>query len=180
MLLTPRERLLNRTARSDNGCWHWTGPVFRGYAYIRVDKRQQLAHRFAYETLVGPIPTGLTIDHLCHTNDPNCSGGECGHRSCVNPDHLEAVSIGVNVRRGKGIAAQRARTECPQGHPYEAGAPRRCLICKRQKARESYERNRELTIQRAREWRLANPERHREIAREAQRRLRAKSKEKAA
>ena len=87
-----------------------------------------LAHRFAYETFVGPIPEGLTIDHLCRI------------RHCVNPEHLEAVTDRVNILRGEGISAQHARaTHCPQGHPYDLintyvapDGDRDCRDCRRQ------------------------------------------------
>ncbi|MBO0884191.1 MAG: HNH endonuclease [Mycobacterium sp.] len=66
------------------------------------------AHVFAYELLVGPIPTGMQLDHLCR------------NRSCVNPDHLEPVSQRVNLLRGATQPAfNTAKTHCPQGHPYE-------------------------------------------------------------
>jgi hypothetical protein len=60
------------------------------------------AHRWAYEDAYGPIPYGLTIDHTCHTNDPDCPGGDtCPHRSCVNARHLEAVDDEENRRRAR-------------------------------------------------------------------------------
>lgn len=67
----------------DNGCWLWTA-------------------------LVGPIPSGLQLDHLCRT------------RHCVNPDHLEPVSQQENNRRGESRSSIRARqTECINGHPFD-------------------------------------------------------------
>lgn len=75
------------------GCWLWTGAKnWTGYGQrsVRVDGkvRTARAHRMAYELLVGPIPEGLTIDHLCRV------------RHCVNPDHLEPVTMKENARRG--------------------------------------------------------------------------------
>lgn len=64
-----------------------------------------VAHRFAYELLVGPIAQGMTLDHKCRT------------RLCVRPDHLEPVTNRENVLRGESVAAQRARqTHCVHGH----------------------------------------------------------------
>lgn len=60
------------------------------------------AHRVAYELTRGPIPAGMEIDHLCRV------------RSCVNPDHLEAVTRGENLRRGRGKTG--AQTHCKRGH----------------------------------------------------------------
>jgi len=85
----------------------------------------QYAHRFGYELLVGPIPTGLTLDHLCRV------------RTCVNPAHLEPVSIGENVLRGDTRpAANLKKTHCPRGHAYDAantyiarGGERHCRTC---------------------------------------------------
>lgn len=89
-------------------CWVWEGTITpKGYGQLWVSTRTSLAHRFAYELLVGPIPEGLTIDHLCH-NDSGCRGGnDCPHRRCVNPAHLEAVPAGVNAQGRNGPAMRR-------------------------------------------------------------------------
>lgn len=78
-----------------------------GYTKIGVRGRTWLTHRLAYEVMVGPIPDGLVIDHLCR------------QRACVNPDHLEPVTNRENLLRGETLtAAEAATTHCPQGHPY--------------------------------------------------------------
>lgn len=80
-------------------CWEWTAGVNnRGYGYFHVAVGQSPvgAHRFAYEQLVGPIPDGLVIDHLCR-NPP-----------CVNPDHLEPVRFRENLMRG-GVGVKNRR-----------------------------------------------------------------------
>ncbi len=68
----------------NSGCWFWLGALSRGYGSLKNAR----AHRVAYEMTIGPIPEGLVIDHLCRVT------------SCVNPDHLEAVTQAENVRRG--------------------------------------------------------------------------------
>jgi len=79
---------------SDTGCWVWLGPFDEhGYGVGtrrlgRNNWRNVAAHRAVYEELVGPIPDGLVLDHLCR-NPP-----------CVNPEHLEPVTQKVNVQRG--------------------------------------------------------------------------------
>ncbi len=84
-------------------CWHYTRFIKAdGYAIIKDDAGvQRYAHRVAWERVNGPVPPGLELDHLCHTDDLHCSGGPtCMHRRCVNPDHLEPVTKSVNQRRG--------------------------------------------------------------------------------
>ena len=115
--------------------WLWTGgTATNGYGRADVDGRNQAAHRVAYEWLVGPIPTGLELDHLC------------GVRNCVNPAHLEPVTHKENIARGDTITSRAsAKTHCPRGHelagqnlvPSSLRKGRRdCLTCSRQRARD--------------------------------------------
>ena len=83
-----------------------------------------LAHRMIYELLVGPIPDGLEIDHLCR------------NRGCVNPGHMEPVTHRENLMRGDTVAAANpAKTHCIRGHPYDDentyryGSHRYCRAC---------------------------------------------------
>lgn len=84
------------------GCWNWTGGLRRGYGTIAIDGKLLYSHRVAYEALVGPIPDGLQLDHLCR------------NRACCNPNHLEPVTGAENVRRAAAVI-----THCPQGHRYD-------------------------------------------------------------
>lgn len=86
-------------------CWVWQGGMFSENGYGNY--RRRAAHRVAYELCVGPVPDGLTLDHLCR------------NKRCVNPAHLEPVTTGENVRRGIGPSAQNARkTHCKRGHEF--------------------------------------------------------------
>ena len=106
-------------------CWEWTG--YRntdGYGKVVIDKKQRYVHRVVWEALVGTIPDGHQIDHLCR-NPP-----------CCNPDHLQVVTPVENIRRGFGNVR---KTYCPQGHRYSgenlyeyvsaSGTRRRCNTC---------------------------------------------------
>jgi len=107
-------------------CWLWTGAMKpNGYGTISHEGVTCHAHRVVYELLVGPVPAGLDLDHLCHV------------RRCVRPDHLEPVTRGENIRRGLCGAL---KTHCAKGHPWiaenifvAARGSRGCRICKRQR-----------------------------------------------
>lgn len=108
-------------------CWMWTRALNHdGYGWFGVGRTAVLAHRWAYEHLVGPIPNGLELDHLCRV------------RSCVNPSHLEAVVHRENVIRGEAGQHFGNRTHCPQGHPYSGDnlyvdyqGHRLCRVCRK-------------------------------------------------
>lgn len=112
-------------------CWEWLAYRGRdGYGQFGVGRVVKRAHRVAFELARGPVPDGLTLDHLCR------------NRGCVNPVHLEPVTAGENVLRGISPAATHARAEqCPQGHQYDAGNTytyrgwRRCRRCNADRAR---------------------------------------------
>lgn len=112
------------------GCWEWQASRMpNGYGrFVRDEGGSTLTHRIAYEMLVGPIPAGLQIDHLCR------------NRGCVNPAHLEPVTARQNVLRSESMAAHHAKkTHCPAGHPYagdnlhiDRSGSRICRACHRQ------------------------------------------------
>ena len=88
----------------ESACWKWTakvsgdcqgqyGKFWDGTYLPSGHTREVQAHRYAYELIVGPIPDGLQLDHICH------------NRQCVNPNHLEPVTQFVNAQRCKGAYA---------------------------------------------------------------------------
>ena len=87
-------------------CVPWPGALnMHGYGSCSKGTRAEgitTAHRRVYEAVVGPIPTAMELDHLCHTRDTNCHlADRCPHRACVNPAHLEPVSVTVNHARSR-------------------------------------------------------------------------------
>jgi hypothetical protein len=117
-------------ARVEQGpaCWPWAGfRSPRGYGRFTIDGRGHQAHRIAYELVVGPIPDGLQLDHLCR------------NRGCVNPAHLEPVTSRENTLRGDTLPARNVtKTHCPAGHPLDsrkADGSRYCLTCNRERDR---------------------------------------------
>lgn len=118
-------------------CWLWTAAVnLRGYGRFAPRHGEVvLAHRWSCERVLGQIPSGLTIDHLCRVT------------GCVKPHHLEAVTCRTNLLRGDTITARNAAaTHCPQGHAYDEmntyhsltrrGTPQRdCRACHRERER---------------------------------------------
>lgn len=103
-----------------------------GYGYMWNGKRNELVHRIAYRIAKGEIPEGLEVDHACK------------NRSCINPEHLEAVTHAVNMERA--VNANRIKTHCKRGHELspenvymEKYGSRRCITCRtnrRNKPRE--------------------------------------------
>ena len=129
MLLTSLPEKISRhiSYEPNTGCWLWIGADDgHGYALLRRERKTRRAHRFIYELLVGPIPSGLDLDHLCRV------------RACVNPKHLEPVTRAVNLGRGEHRNGSEKRTTCPQGHIYDEVTKngwRACATCRREKWR---------------------------------------------
>jgi HNH endonuclease len=113
----PVRRFEERIIKDENGCWIWQGKVSPwGRAVFKVNAQTVYVHKWAYEYYRGPVPDGLVLDHLCKTP------------ICVNPDHMEAVTVLENNRR--------ARTHCFRGHPFDdkntilkKDGKRLCRIC---------------------------------------------------
>ena len=115
--------------RKTKTCWVWTSSrLSHGHGQFRSDSGMVMAHRFAYESLRGPIPGGKVLDHICR-NPP-----------CVNPDHLELVTNVENVMRGISPHAINARkTLCARGHVLSVHQSnqrwRMCRVCLSEQAK---------------------------------------------
>ncbi len=142
-----RRRFEKRIVFASSGCWEWTGALTSaGYGLMQTGERTPAGnykptytHRLAYELYVGPIPKGLSIDHLCR------------NPRCANPSHLEAVPIGVNVLRGTGMSAMHAKAiHCKRGHLktpanmyIRPDGYRECRLCMRRRNKERTSKRRQ-------------------------------------
>jgi HNH endonuclease len=124
---------MRKKIATDGDCWAWTGALNnRGYGSVTNGKGgSMLAHRKSYEIAVGPIPTGLEIDHLCRNT------------RCINPNHLEPVTRAENARR-----RSMAQTRCHKGHSLSGAnlrlhkrgleMHRECRLCGMDATRRQY------------------------------------------
>lgn len=110
------ELFLSKVEVQPDGGWHWTGTITKGgYGQFHGNNIQMLAHRAAYMLYVDSIPHGAELDHVCHTNDLSCPGGDGDpHRRCVFWEHLEPVTRLENVRRSRKAGQRR----CKYGHEF--------------------------------------------------------------
>lgn len=130
MTASLRDRLYARVIPDpETGCLLWQGYTNHGgYGMIRAAERPYMVHRVAWELQNGPIPDGLTIDHVYDRG--------CRNKNCVNVAHLELVTQAENTRRWK-----RRVTHCPQGHAYDETntyvyrGSRYCRTCLRARSR---------------------------------------------
>ena len=134
-----RERI-ERFFERGPGCWIWSGAQQgAGYGTSRFDGKQVPAHRAVYMTLVGPIPRGLQLDHICR------------NRLCVNPERLRCVTPRENLLNSPFTKASvnTHKQACDHGHPLTGGnlliseqGWRRCRACQRDKIYPSLSRPR--------------------------------------
>jgi len=115
---------------TESGCWIWFGAADKkGYGRININGKTKLAHRVSFELFNKKIPDGMVIDHLCRVP------------ACINPNHLEVVTLRINTQRGMCAETQRKRqlskTNCPKGHEYslkntyiDPRGYRNCIKCR--------------------------------------------------
>ncbi len=114
-------------------CVLWQGCRDRdGYGARSVNGKRVFVHRWVYEQVHGPIPPGMTVDHLCR------------NPACYNLDHLEAVSRADNNRRATW------RHSCKYGHLmtpentlWESSGQRRCRTCRTETRERSKQRRKQ-------------------------------------
>ena len=131
-------------------CWLWTAYATKSksggrapYGRFRVGKKKVQAHRLSYEMYYHvTIPEGMTIDHV--------KARGCTSTLCVNPHHLEVVTLRVNIFRGDGVAVKNAKKMyCAQGHPFDedntyqnpTSGKRQCVVCTRVSQHKYYVEN---------------------------------------
>jgi hypothetical protein len=129
------QRFWGKVNKAPSGCWLWTSAIDdNGYPVFWVDEKHRAAraYRLSYEALVGPIPDGLTLDHLCRV------------KLCVNPRHLDPCTKGENAKRSPDAPYHvKARyTHCEKGHEFTAAntiihhGRRECRICTNRRQRD--------------------------------------------
>lgn len=128
------------------GCKIWHGARVKNYGAINLRGKLRRTHRVAWEAVNGPVPEGLELDHICHTNSDCAAGPECPHRPCWNPEHLEPVTHLENVLRGTSPSARHhGATHCIRGHEFTpentyvipSVGKRQCRTCRSQWRQEN-------------------------------------------
>ena len=133
---TDYQYFASRINKTDT-CWLWTSNLSqKGYGRFMRKNNRMKAHRWAYEHFIGPIPEGLTIDHLCKV------------KSCVNPKHLEAVTNEENIMRyhkGRQDLYDWENGSCKNGHSLSIVGfrerpkkGRECMGCRKEQSKRSY------------------------------------------
>jgi hypothetical protein len=142
--LTLADKIAKFTQTGENGCIQWIGATNpKGYGTTTYKGQAWLAHRLMYSEVVGPIPEGMVIDHLCR------------NPSCVNVKHLEPVTNEENLARGLRPWGSKPVTHCPRGHEYTPdntsvgkNGGRTCRKCKLLRYYETYKPKKASTVKR--------------------------------
>lgn len=100
--------IYNRLTEAEDGCWEWNGyRDYLGYGQVRINWKCYYVHIIVYESLVGLVPMGLELDHVCR------------NPACARPSHLEPVTHRTNLLRGNGASGKNKRkTHCIHGHEF--------------------------------------------------------------
>jgi hypothetical protein len=126
------QRFRSKFIVDENGCWIWQAGKRDGYGRYHFNDQWIQAHRYAYEKLRDKVPDGMLLDHLCR------------NRPCVNPDHLEVVTLQENINRGQSpFILNKRKTHCKHGHEFNKentaigkNGYRKCIPCHRRRALE--------------------------------------------
>ena len=119
------KRFIDKVRILPNGCHQWTGAKDRdGYGKFQLSGKCIFAHRYAYQNFYQNINRDLVIDHLCR------------NKACVNPEHMEQVTIKENTNRGHNYESN--KTHCNSGHEFTVENTyictrgwRNCRACRR-------------------------------------------------
>lgn len=133
-----KARFLSHVEKTNN-CWEWKGAKLpRGYGHLTLYQKSVYAHRLSYELFKGIIADNLTIDHLCK------------NPSCVNPEHLEALTLLENQLRGTSPPVINSKkTHCKHGHEFtsentyldKTNNRRQCVTCRERLAIDFKQKN---------------------------------------
>ena len=127
-------RLFTSFKEDKRGCWVHQGVTKQGYGVSRIGGKYRNSHRLFFELVIGPVPKGFVLDHLCR------------NRACRNPTHLEIVTERLNILRGNGAGAVNARkSHCINGHEF---------TLENTYPYNDYRSCRKCMVQRTKKWRL--------------------------
>jgi len=127
-------------------CWEFKGALGHGYGRVSMPPgKSALVHRVVYQSLVGPLPSRIELDHLCKNT------------KCCNPAHLEPKTHSVHMKKNKKDHCINGHLRTAENTLYLPNGKRKCLICKRIQEKERYQANIEYRREYARKlWRKSH------------------------